>query len=128
MNHTTSDNKLVNEGDALEEIILAATEDGKSYALVGNTTQAYEIVPPSGGYLIVKGMYISGEGNNGKSTIEGSTGRILLPLYHTIQNQATPSGRTNIKLDVDETILLRTTGRVVTNETFFGVSVIVVKE
>lgn len=104
----------------------SANETGKSIIIVGNAVNATFITPTSGKRLVVKGMFINGNGNSGTATIEGAvSGEIFIKSYFANNTSGiAPSDTVNLVLGVDESVLLRTVARGATDETFFGVSVI----
>jgi len=103
--------------------IVLSNEDGKSVEFVGDNTLNGFIQPAANERIIVKGMLISGDGNNGITRITTSTGKVLLALYHSVNAQLSPSGRTHLILEVGEEINIVSSSRGPTNNTFVGISV-----
>lgn len=101
---------------------LVTNEQGTSREITGNSNTVV-LTPPQNCRFVVKGLLLNGEGNTGTSSIVGSSGRILLKLYHSNQSTVNPAGRTHIDLNVGETISFVTEGRGAGNRTFAGVSV-----
>lgn len=93
--------------------------------VVGNVVQTL-ITGVAGLQIIVKGVTIAGEGDVGISTIERQNGTelIILPLYQTKNANSHASQALNVVLDDGESVIIRTVGRGVAEETFFGVSYI----
>ena len=105
----------------------SANETGSSTIVIGNAVDTTYISPPSGKRLVVKGLFVNGNGNSGTATVESSTGTILIKSYFANNTSGVaPSDTVNLVLDTDATIVLRTVGRGATDETFFGVSYIVI--
>lgn len=104
-----------------------ATENGarnvsKPTTIVGNVTDLVLLAPAPGKHLIIKGITVVGDGNQGTVKIKRETGGVtILPVYFSAQNRAGTSGALNIELGVDERVLVTATDRG-TSETFIGLS------
>ena len=95
-----------------------------SIIFTGDKTSYEFIVPASGNRITIKGITIIGEGVSGVIKLtRSSNGLCILPCYMSSRNTETASGALNIKMGVDEKILITTTDRG-SNETFVGVSYI----
>lgn len=94
--------------------------------VVGNIVQTL-ITGVAGQQIVIKGITISGEGDAGVSTVERENGSqvVILPLYQTKQSNTQPSSAMNLVLDDGESVIIRTVGRGVAEETFFGISYII---
>ena len=97
--------------------------------ITGNVTNRVLVEPSPGNMLIIKGLTIIGEGNQGKVYIERENGtsecNVLLPAYFSAQSRAGASSALNIILDMNEKLILNTTDR--NGETFVGVSYVEMK-
>lgn len=91
--------------------------------VIGNIAETF-VQGVAGQQIIIKGITIAAEGDAGISTLERENGTqiILLPLYQSKNANGTTSSSLNIVLDDGESVIIRTVGRGVAEETFFGVS------
>jgi len=105
-----------------------AVEDGvihitKLKEFVGDLT-AFEFLSPSTGKSIcIKGITITGDGNNGVARfIRSSDGSTIFPAFFSAQVRSAPSGAYNLVLLPNEKVLITTSSRGGTATTFMGVS------
>lgn len=100
------------------------SNDSKPAEIIGNVTGQVLVAPAAGRKLIIKGITIIGNGNQGEVKVKRAGGITVLPAYFSAQNRAGTSGSLNLRLNVDEPLTVTTTGRGATDETFVGVSYI----
>ncbi len=102
---------------------------GKSQEITGNADIVDFIpAPVTGKRLLVKGLLIHGEGNNGETHIESSDqSRHLLTLYHANSSNLTPSGEVNLVIPSGQGVRVRTISRNV-SKTFIGISYRVISD
>lgn len=102
----------------------------KGNIFMADQAQTTLIQPSTGKKLLIKGITMETEGNNGVITLKRGNGvpldpevntDVVLPLYASVQNKATVSGEISLLLDIDETLDLEIDG-IGSNETFVGVS------
>lgn len=104
-----------------------ATDNGsrnKSVPLTftGDIASQDLVAPAAGRRLVIKGITIIGDGNQGTVKVRRGAGNVtILPVYFSAQNRAGASGSLNIVLNVNEKVNVTATGRAA-SETFVGIS------
>lgn len=93
------------------------------HEFTGDTADHVLVAPQPGQRLVVKGVTILGDGNQGKVKIKRGNGVTILPAWFSAQNRAGASGALNVVLNPDEVVTVTATGRG-QSETFVGVSYI----
>lgn len=95
----------------------------KSHTFLGNLTGYELLAPASVNFLVLKGLTMLGDGNTGTvKVLRGSNSVCILPLYMSAQVRSSPSSGFNLVLNVNEKVLITSTGRGDTSETFVGIS------
>lgn len=116
------------EGNDFFSVETGLANTSVSTLITGNVAGQIFITPSSAdSFIIVKGITILGDGNQGKVYVKRSVGnKVLLPTYFSAQNRAGTSSALNIVLNVGENVIIDTIDRG-TSETFIGVTYIEVK-
>lgn len=94
----------------------------KSYLFTGDITNYTLITPSVGNFLIIKGITIIGDGVSGAIKLfRSSNNQCILPCFMSSHNSASTSNSLNLRLNVNESLYISTTGRGAL-ESFVGVS------
>ena len=95
--------------------------------ITGDVTNQIILTPTSGRRLLIRAISIIAQGNTGTVKVKRSSdGAIILPTYVSAHNHASTSSALNLILGVDESVMVTTDGRGETDETFVGLSYMVI--
>ena len=107
---------------------IISVEDGYHHTslpteITGNTDGDITLITASENeIIIIKGILIIGNGNQGTAKVIGADDQTLLPCYFSLFNRAATSQNLRIQLDSGKHVKLRASGRGSSDETFVGIT------